>query len=193
MMRAVPEKEPVFKLKVCMIGDSAVGKTSLVKRFVLDQFSDRYFETLGVNALVKDVVVNGPRGSDVPARLVIWDVMGEPSYLEYVSDTYLYGTKGIVAVCDLTRFSTFGHLHTWMEVVEKTVGVVPKVLAVNKADLRKDALVLYDEHEVRRFAEDNKARVYMTSAKTGENVEEMFKGIASDIVTSALRTPLVVE
>lgn len=187
------EREPIFKLKVCMVGDSAVGKTSLVKRFVLDQFSDRYLETLGVNALVKDVIVRGTHGSDVPVRLVIWDVMGEPSYLEYVSDTYLYGTRGIVAVCDLTRFSTFEHLRTWLKIVERAVGNVPKTLAVNKADLRSEALVLYDEHEVRRFAEENMARAYMTSAKTGNNVELMFEGLASDIITSALRAPLAIE
>lgn len=189
----VLNKEPVFKLKVCMIGDSAVGKSSLVKRFVMRQFSDRYMETLGVNALVKDVVIKGTHGSEVPVRLVLWDVMGEPSYLEYVSETYLYGTRGIVAVCDLTRLSTFEHLQTWLEITRKVAGDTPKALAVNKCDCASDALVLYDEREVMRFADDNKARAYMTSAKTGVNVDEMFEGLASDIVTSSMRPPLIQE
>ncbi len=175
-------ESPRFKVKICMVGNAAVGKTSLINRYVHNRFSSKYKETLGVNAMIKDTVGNSPEWGEVPVRLLICDIMGETSILEWVGETYFHGVKGVIAVCDITRYSTFEDLGIWLNAVKAVAGDVPKILAVNKSDLKGQAMVLYDEHEVKRFASENDARAFMTSAKTGENVELIFNRIASDII-----------
>jgi small GTP-binding protein len=174
----------LLKAKVCMVGDAAVGKSSLVRRFVHGNFSDRYISTLGAKVVGKEFSVTAG-GNVVPVRMTLWDIMGETSLLPDFGDAYFLNVQGIVAVCDLTRYSTFEHLPQWLQAVQKIAGDVPKALAVNKVDLRAETLVLYDEHRVRQFASEIGARSYETSAKTGENVEAMFQGLAEDIVLFA--------
>ncbi len=173
-----------MKAKVCLVGDAAVGKSSLVRRFVHDTFSDAYQATLGTKVLRKEVVVRWD-GEDLPVQMMVWDVIGETSLLEDLADSMFLNAQGIVAVCDLTRYSTFERLPIWLQSVERVAGAVPKALAVNKVDLQGEALVLYDEYRVRQFAHEVGARWYLTSAKTGLNVEAMFARLAGDVVAFA--------
>ncbi|HEV8594106.1 MAG TPA: Rab family GTPase [Thermoplasmata archaeon] len=170
-----------MKAKVCMVGDAAVGKTSLVRRFVFDTFSDQYQTTLGAKVVGKDVLVREETG-EVPVKLTIWDIIGETSLLPELAESYFLNAQAIVAVCDLTRYSTFERLPIWLQAVERVTGDVPKALAVNKTDLRTEVLTLYDEHRVGQFADEVGARWFSTSAKTGEGVEAMFAALAQDIV-----------
>lgn len=178
-----------MKAKVCLVGEAAVGKTSLVRRFVYDQFSDAYQTTLRAKVVSRDIEVPTEDGP-VAVKLMIWDIIGESSLLRVISEAYFDGVQGIVAVCDLTRYSTFEALAPWLDTVQRIAGDVPKALAVNKIDLKGEVLVLYDEHRVRQYAEEIGGRSCMTSAKTGENVEGMFAGIAADIVARARTKPV---
>jgi len=171
-----------MKVKVCMVGDAAVGKTSLVRRFVLDNFSDEYQATLGTKVLSRDVNVR-TGGRDVSIKMMIWDIIGETSVLPDIGESVFHNVQGIVAVCDITRYSTFEHLPVWLGSVERVAGDVPKALAVNKVDLKGEFLLLYDEYAVRQYAGEIEARSYMTSAKTGENVALMFTTLAADIAS----------
>ncbi|HKZ48801.1 MAG TPA: Rab family GTPase [Thermoplasmata archaeon] len=177
-----------IKAKVVMVGDAAVGKTSLVRRFVHDQFSDTYAVTLGAKVLARDTLALSPDGQEVAVRLAIWDIMGESSLLDEVSETFFHGAQGVVAVCDLTRYSTFERLPLWLRHVNQVAGSVPMALAVNKSDLQQEVLVLYDDYRVQQFAEEVGARWYMTSAKTGENVADLFSTLGQDITARALST-----
>ncbi len=172
-----------MKIKVCLVGDAAVGKTSLIRRFVFDQFSGEYQATMGTKVVAKDVVAKSVGGKDVTVRMTVWDIIGETSLLQDLAQSYFYGTQGIVAVCDLTRFSTYENLPVWLNSVQRTAGDVPIALAVNKVDMKTEVMVLYDEYQVQQFADAAGARRYMTSAKTGENVERLFSTLASDVVT----------
>ena len=165
-----------------MVGEAAVGKTSLVRRFVHDTFSDSYTATLGAKVVTRDSVVREDSGDEVAVKLMVWDIMGEVHLLQAVEETYLINAQGVVAVCDLTRYSTFERLPDWLARVHRIAPDIPIALAVNKADLKEEVLVLYDEYRVQQFADEIGARWYMTSAKTGENVESMFQGLAADVV-----------
>lgn len=175
-----------MKAKVCMVGEAAVGKSSLVRRYVHNTFEDKYTATLGARVMAKDIVVPEDAG-DTAVKMMVWDIMGETTLLAAVEEGYFYNAQGIVAVCDLTRFSTFERLPDWIQRVQRIAGDVPIALAVNKTDLKDEALVLYDEYRVGQYAEEIGARWCQTSAKTGENVDVMFQELAKDIVAVARR------
>ncbi len=101
----------VLKTKVCLVGDNAVGKTSLVRRYVLDQFDDRYLSTLGAKVTKKELRLDNPKGGGaVLVRLTIWDIMGQPSFRELLRDAYFRDAQAALAVADVTRRETLDQL-----------------------------------------------------------------------------------
>lgn len=171
-----------FKAKICLVGEGAVGKTSLIRRYVLDQFNDDYIMTLGAKVTKKEVEVALPdKGLRARVELVIWDVMGQPKFRELLEDVYFQGASGILAVADLTRRETLDALFEWIDRVDRITSQAPLVLAVNKADRIAEAQ--FGEAEIARLAHAFRGEFLMTSAKTGGNVEEVFRRLATRIVT----------
>lgn len=183
-----------MKVKVCLVGDEAVGKTSLVRRFVLDQFDDRYIVTLGAKVSKKSLTmrVNAADSveflkastqlpaEDVDVDMTIWDIMGSKGFRELLREAYFHGAQGLVTVCDVTKAQSLKELRAWVANVFETVGKVPMVIAVNKCDL-KDKHVLEAE-AIRAEAKALGAPWFYTSAKTGEGVEEAFLALGEAIV-----------
>jgi len=97
-------------------------------------------------------------------------------------DAYFQGAKGILAVCDLTRVSTVKELDDWVKSVFEVVGEVPVIYAVNKNDLRFESMVLFGDKEMEQWAKAFNSKYFYTSAKTGENVEKVFKTIGEEIL-----------
>ena len=128
------EKKSVVK-KVCLLGDGSVGKTSLIRRFVDDTFSEEYLVTIECNISTKQVSVEDESGNSAEMRMAIWDIMGHKG-LTKLHKSYFTGAKGGLIVCDLTRKDTLESLDTWIEPFFETVGVVPIVILANKADLK---------------------------------------------------------
>ena len=182
----------VFKAKVCLIGEAAVGKTSLVRRYVEDAFDDRYVSTLGSKVSLKRIWLTprDDRSRVLEVQLSLWDLIGERSYLDTLHQDYLRGAQGLVAVCDLTRYSSFEALDEWIPAALRVTGEVPLMLVVNKTDLRGEIMCLYDEHEPREKAERYCGSVAWASAKTGENVNPIFGQLAVEIV-KRYATPLL--
>ncbi|HYU05561.1 MAG TPA: Rab family GTPase [Thermoplasmata archaeon] len=178
-------RSEVLKAKVCLVGDLAVGKTSLIRRFVLDAFEDRYQTTLGAK-VTKKVLQIPMVDEDVEARmdLTIWDIMGQPGFQELLREAYFYGARGVLAVADLTRRSTLIDLAGWIDGVEKVVGRVPVLIAINKADLEDHAD--YGEKEIRGIAEAYDADFIRTSAKTADGVEEAFQRLGTVVARRQL-------
>ncbi len=166
------------KAKVCLVGDVAVGKTSLIKRFVLEAFDDRYVATVGTKVTKKTVNVNW-KGVPATLDIMVWDIMGEKGFRALLRDAYFEGTHGVLAVCDLTRKDTFYDLNNWVQMVRKQVGDVPIVLLGNKADLAERVVVTPDE--LARMGAILNAQFFLTSAKTGKNVNEAFQTLADAI------------
>lgn len=175
-----------YKAKVCLVGNPVVGKTSLVRRYVLNDFDDRYLTTVGTKVTKKPVrVVDPSQDLDADIDLMIWDIMGQPGFREMLKDAYFFDAKGVLAVADLTRKDTLGDLQNWIRAVEGVAGKVPVVVAVNKVDL--DGEAQFTTAEAVQAAEALGADVFLTSAKTGSNVEEAFRRLGARVVRNAAR------
>ena len=191
MNAMVPEESAArarkhFKAKVCLVGNPAVGKTSLVRRYVLDAFDDRYLTTVGTKVSKKPVRVTDPSHDlDADIDLMIWDIMGQPGFREMLKDAYFFDAKGVLAVADLTRKESLEDLRNWIKAVEGVAGKVPVIVAVNKSDLPEQAA--FTTAEAVQAAEALGADVFLTSAKTGANVEEVFRRLGARVVYNATR------
>jgi small GTP-binding protein len=157
------------KAKVCLIGATAVGKTSLVARYVSSIFSDRYRTTIGVK--IESRLVH-PNGEDL--ELVLWDISGEDEF-QNVQSSYLRGSNGYLLVIDGTRRETLDVATTLSSRAREVVGNAPFVVVLNKADLV--AAWEIGPREVEAMRRDGWL-VVEASAKTGEGVETAFDQLA---------------
>lgn len=169
-----------MKVKVCLVGEHAVGKTSLIRRYVLEEFDDRYIVTLGAKVSKKEMTIEDGKRGPVLMDMTIWDIMGSKGFRELLREAYFHGAQGILAACDLTRYDTLEDLDSWVESVFRTVGEVPVVFAVNKCDLIDQAA--FGEEQVKQATEAFEAPFFYTSAKTGQNVEAAFRELGGLVV-----------
>jgi small GTP-binding protein len=159
-----------LKKKVCMIGVSAVGKTSLVRRYIESRFSEKYFTTVGVKVDKKTT-----RVGDDDVILSLWDIYGEDEF-QALKPAHLSGASGYLLVADGTRKTTLDQALELHERVQKMLGPTPAVLVVNKADLTSDWEFTAELEESLRARGWAPLR---SSAKTGEGVEEAFLALAT--------------
>ncbi len=173
--------------KAVLVGDKAVGKTSLIRRYVLDEFDDRYLLTLGAKVTKKVEEVDVPeRSLKAVLELNVWDIMGQVGFRELAKEAYFHGARGILAVVDLSRKSTLDGIGDWIRAVQDVTGPVPLVLLANKHDLPKQAAIT--QPQVEEAARKLGCTSYLTSAKTGENVEAAFRKL-SDLMVRKYLTP----
>ena len=167
----------VYRIKVIIIGEAGVGKTSLVKKFVSGRFTSDYRVSIGANLFVKDLILN----SDVDVSIQIWDIAGQEKWVK-MRHLYYRGAHGALIVGDLTRGNTFEQLKEfWNPDLKKFCGDIPKILVVNKVDLEP----IVSNSDIEKLAQDiNVKATIITSAKNGQNVEDAFHQIAETIITS---------
>ena len=156
-----------YTIKIVLLGSAGVGKTSLVYQFMEKKFRDNYKQTLGVNLLKKDMHVDGY--GDVSAQ--IWDLGGQEPF-KALRKLYLEGANGGLVIFDLTERKSFDELHEWIESFKNARGEQPLLLIGNKSDLGNTIKI--KEKEAGNFAKNNNMELISTSAKTGQNVEEVF-------------------
>ncbi|MHA1985812.1 MAG: Rab family GTPase [Promethearchaeota archaeon] len=159
-------EEPKYIIKITLLGEKNVGKTSLVYRYIENKFRDSYKATLGVNLLKKDMDVDG-NGVSVQ----IWDLGGQESFRS-LRKLYLEGANGAFVMFDLTDRKSFDKLNEWIESFKDARGEQPMVLIGNKSDLENQRKIT--DIEASNYAKDNNMELILTSAKTGQNVEEAF-------------------
>mgnify|MGYP001577454410 CR=1 FL=1 len=165
----------MMQKKVCMLGGFAVGKTSLVRRFMTNVFSDHYQTTIGVTVEKKSVSVDN---RDV--MLMLWDLYGEDE-LQRVRESYLRGSSGYILVMDGTRKATVDTAIALQQTVVRTIGTVPFVSIINKSDRRADWEI--DEGAIEQLRERGWT-VLFGSAKLGQGVEELFALLATQMVSA---------
>lgn len=156
-----------FVKKICLLGDGEVGKTSLIRRYVLDIFDDQYIQTFGAKVSKKVLDLE-----DVNLTLMIWDVLGQKTQ-KALHSTYYAGANGAFLVCDMTRPETLEHLHHWVEDLQEVAGNIPIIVIGNKCDLE----MKIDRLDLQRFATELGTPMLLTSARTGEGVEEAFQAL----------------
>jgi small GTP-binding protein len=167
------------KAKLCLVGETGVGKTSLIRRYVTDKFEDRYIATVGTKITKKSIDVVW-RDEQRTLDMTIWDIMGEKGFRTLLKEAYFHGAQGVIAICDLTRPDTLFDLSGWVNLALKQVGEVPFVFMGNKTDLTKEKMA--DEQDLAKLSAIHKSPYYLTSAKTGENVDNAFRSISKAIV-----------
>lgn len=159
------------KVKVCLAGEPMVGKTSLIRRYVVDEYDDRYIATLGAKVTKKELAPEAAGGKS-SVTMILWDIWGNKNVRELLKDAYYHGAHGIIAVCDVTRPETLGELDGWAEAIRSVAGDIPVCLLANKVDLTQEGVL--KEQDVASYAKARAWPFYMTSAKTGHHVEEAF-------------------
>ena len=174
--------ERKFKSKICLVGESSVGKTSLIKKYVLDIFDDKYISTIGTKITKKSQTFT-VGNEEIDMDMIIWDIMGQPSFRALLQDAYFYGSQGVLAVCDSTRMSTLSDIHSWIDSVRDVIGDIPIVFLANKNDLKDQ--ICFDQAELEKELARYNMPAIFSSAKTGENVEEAFSMLGQMILDKA--------
>ncbi len=162
--------------KICLVGDFSVGKTSLIRRFVDRQFSDRYLSTVGVKISRKEIEL-----AEKSIKLLIWDIEGQTKF-KAISSSYLQGAKGAIIVGDLTRPDTLEHLANHLDSFFSVNPQGYAIVAFNKSDLVSTT-------EIEEVLANNDFRqnpqvisTHVTSAKTGQDVDDIFQELALQLV-----------
>jgi small GTP-binding protein len=155
----------MIQKKICMLGSFAVGKTSLIRRFVESIYSEAYHTTVGVK-IDKRVV----RHNDSDVTLVLWDLYGEDEF-QKMRWSYLRGAAGYLLVADATRRDTLEKAFQLEQRVREEIGEIPFIFVINKADLVRDwelDSAMESQLTARNWT------ILRSSAKTGENVDQAF-------------------
>ncbi len=174
----------IITKKICLLGDFNVGKTSLVRRFVEGKFSDRYLSTVGVKVSRKSVNIRTELNLH-QVNLLVWDLEGNTKF-KSITPSYLKGASGSIIVADLTRSDTLKNLNQHIELFLKVNPAAIIIIAMNKVDLLPEEKL---NKLIENYSSNNYSQIvsiYKTSAKTGNNVAEMFDELAMAVTHSAI-------
>ncbi len=167
-----------YSKKICLLGDFAVGKTSLVRKFVYDLFDDKYISTIGVKVSRKTIAALTDNGV-AELTMMLWDLAGSEDF-SHIRANYLRGSAGAILVCDLTRPETLTNLRTYVQDLREQIEDPKLILAANKVDLRDEHRI--SEAEIAALAEELGTSLVFTSAKTGQGVDEIFRTLGSMLI-----------
>ncbi len=188
-----------IKKKIVLLGDSAVGKTSLIRRYVFNQFDFSYVSTVGSKVTKKKLTVTRPDKTH-NLTFMIWDIIGREGYHAIHARTFV-GVHGAILVSDLTRRETLTSLERyWIPFLFKVVKKVPMVFICNKSDLKGEYEFEFEELEEMANRYNNVedeilpselSTCYLTSAKDGVNVEKTFETLGHLVLTEwSLQDPV---
>lgn len=161
--------------KICMLGDPSVGKTSLVRRYVMDIFDDYYIPSIGMKVTKKQVKF---AKASTSLTLMIWDILG--SKTNRFDSIYYKGVKGAFIVFDVTRKKTMDSIPRWISGLLEITGEIPVIFLANKIDIEGQSGAI--KQKVSGLAKKYNTKFLFTSAKTGENVEKAFLSLAKRMI-----------
>jgi small GTP-binding protein len=168
-----------IKRKICLIGDWGVGKTSLIKKYVFDQFDDKYITTLGTKVTKKRMKFKISEEKLIDINFMIWDIMGQEEFKK-IQLMAFKNSNGAFIVCDVTRRETLETITNWKTNLYKVTGKIPLVILANKSDLQNEAE--FTNNDLAEVTEKINIPYYFTSAKTGENVENAFISLGKKLI-----------
>ena len=168
--------------KICLLGDGAVGKTSLIRKFVFDSFDDKYIMTFGTKVSKKEVSISR-NGQDFNMTFLIWDILGQRVH-DNIHSAYYQGASGAFIVCDATRIETLEHIDDWIRVFRNVNANAPVILLGNKSDLKDE--MQFGQDELGEVGAKHDMKNHLTSAKTGAHVEESFLELGNQVIDKHL-------
>ncbi|XP_051936539.1 ras-related protein Rab-23 [Hippocampus zosterae] len=164
------EEDMEVAIKVVVVGNGAVGKSSMIQRYCKGVFTKDYKKTIGVDFLERQITVN-----DEDVRLMLWDTAGQEEF-DAITKAYYRGAQACVLVFSTTDRNSYLGIDNWKEKIEAEVGDIPTVLVQNKIDLLEETVIKNEEAE--GLAKRLKLRFYRASVKEDLNVTEVFKYLA---------------
>jgi small GTP-binding protein len=171
------KNEATYDFKITLLGEPAVGKTSLMVRYIDNKFEQNYASTIGVNFMTKLIKTN-----EELIKLIIWDVAGQSKYTNF-HNLYYKGTNFIIFVFDITSKQTLNKVDKWIAEVFRVCGEVKFAIIGNKSDLEaKREVGIQEYHLISSKYKRNLCFSIETSAKTGYNVNKAFERIVKELI-----------
>ena len=173
-----------LKLKILLIGNSDVGKTSMILKYVDNNFSEEHLSTIGIEKKYKEIVKGNYK-----IILDIYDTAGQERY-KVINKSFFNGANGIIFVYDITNFKSFEGIRNWMKETELYTNF-RSILCGNKIDLDSERKVKYNE--LKEYGIKKKIDLFEVSAKTGENIDKIFDKIVSLILEDKTEKEIIEE
>ena len=171
-----------YIIKALLLGDSNVGKTLLIGKFIDNEFSENTLNTIGLDLQCTSLVINKKK-----INLQIWDTAGQEKY-KSMTTSYYRGVNIIFIVYDVTNQESFNHVKNWISDIDKFARInVMKVLVGNKIDLNNKRVI--SNEEGKKLSHQFKIKFFETSAKSSEGVKEMFESVCKDYTKNNEKRP----
>ena len=165
------------KCQLLVIGNSAVGKSSILRRFTQDKFNPNYFATVGIDFFTKDVILD-----DKVIHIKIWDTAGQERY-KSLTQGFFRNAQGIIIVYDITNQTSFDDLKYWIQSIENNINlqnkIIPAIIIGNKIDILEREV---DNISAENFAKEIKYKYFEVSAKSGQGVDEAIKYLIKKVI-----------
>ena len=167
--------------QILILGDSSVGKTSLISRYANGIFKEEYLATVGLDYYNKQDTIN-----NLNVLVKLWDTAGQERF-KSLTPNYFRNAEGVVIVFDVTNLETFENLKYWISSIKSNLGekniIIPIIIIGNKIDM--DDMRDINKEEADKFAKENDYKYFEASAKTGEGVDEAFREIVNQILDNS--------
>ena len=163
------EQEAQIVLKLLLLGDSSVGKTSILNKYISNKFDESSISTVGVDYMDKIIDYN-----KFKIKLQIWDTSGEEKF-RTITKNFYRNADGLLVVFDLTKKESYDHIKSWINEAKENNDKLKTILIGNKLDLKDERIVAIDV--AKQFTEKNNLKYIETSAKDGTNINESFQAI----------------
>ena len=165
------------KCQLLVVGNSAVGKSSILRRFTQDKFNPNYFATVGIDFFTKDVILD-----DKVIHIKIWDTAGQERY-KSLTQGFFRNAQGIIIVYDITNQTSFDDLKYWIQSIENNINlqnkIIPAIIIGNKIDILEREV---DNITAENFAKEKKYKYFEVSAKSGQGVDEAIKYLIKKVI-----------
>ncbi|RBQ29176.1 Rab family GTPase [Aliarcobacter vitoriensis] len=171
----------MFSYKIVLVGDYGTGKTSLIRRFVDNSFSEEYKSSIGV-AISKKELISNINSIEHKSIMMIWDIEGKTDF-QPIFAHHLMGSKAFIIVADVTRKESLDSINEHILLCQKSVGTAPIFIALNKSDLQHEEI---DLNSIKSLS-SNVIKVFKTSAKDETCVNDIFEILNFTVVGNLIK------
>ena len=167
--------------QILIIGDSSVGKTSILTRYTNGTFKEEYLATVGLDYYSKDEIFNNKT-----INVKLWDTAGQERY-KSLTQSYFKNAEGVIVAYDITNTESFDNLKFWINSIKANMEnkniFIPVIIIGNKTDMEESREIMTEDAE--KFAEENKYKYFETSAKTGEGIDKAIRDLINQILNQS--------
>lgn len=170
------------KCQLLIIGDSTVGKTSMLTRYVEDKFNSQFLATAGIDFFTKDEIFNNKK-----VRIKVWDTAGQERY-KSLTNAFFRNAQGVILVYDVNKAESFENLKYWLQSINLNLGEkteIKKIIIGNKIDLQREV----SKEEAETFAKENNVKYFEASAKMNKGISESIRYLAEEILRDKIHPP----